>query len=170
MSRTRGAACSESRQQPRPSQTEPAQEHPPGWPTLRASATHPPAAGVQPSVCSARPADWGGDGRVCPRFDFTWCTPWRLPGYFSSDKKINYFCCCCFCFLRERVNQWRTSQVLCFQCLTSLTHLLRKELGSSHVAVEKLTEANTGSSEACLEPQICKKRPDDHWPIKATLH
>lgn len=55
---------------------------------LLALATHHPAARAQPAVGSARPADWGGDRRVCPRFDFAWCTPRRRQaGYFSSDEK-----------------------------------------------------------------------------------
>jgi hypothetical protein len=59
---------------------------------LLALTTHPhPAAIAQPAVGSARPADWGGDRRVCPRFDFAWCTPGLQAGYFSSDKKRNIF-------------------------------------------------------------------------------
>lgn len=55
---------------------------------LLALATHHPAARAQPAVGSARPADWGGDRRVCPRFDFACCTPRRRQaGYFSSDEK-----------------------------------------------------------------------------------
>lgn len=55
---------------------------------LLALATHHPAARAQPAVGSARPADWGGDRRVCPCFDFAWCTPRRRrAGYFSSDEK-----------------------------------------------------------------------------------
>lgn len=89
--RTRMIVGSNRRQQPRPSQIEPAQEHPPARPELLTSATHPPAVRAQPGVGSARPADWGGDSRVCPPFHLAWCTPGLQARYFSSDKKLNIF-------------------------------------------------------------------------------
>lgn len=89
--RTRMIVGSNRRQQPRPSQIEPAQEHPPARPELLTSATHPPAVRAQPGVGSARPADWGGDSRVCPPLPLG-LVHTRAPGsVFFLRQKIKHF-------------------------------------------------------------------------------
>lgn len=105
----------------------------PGPSSWLALTAHPhPAARAQPAVGSARPADWGGDRRVCPRFDFAGCAPRRQAGYFSFEKKKkrNTF----FFFLKKE----QTSDEL----LPSLMFLVP---GSPHTYPEKETGAGLAS-------------------------